>query len=142
MSFYGANNTPVLDFWWCLLWVSKPEWATLFTIGRGIRDVSSLIFTSVIMNKFEQVRGGPVQWGPSLKMSRAGTQCREVARGRGSKQGDPLPPNRQTDRHDWKHHLQTTLFAGGNNQPIRSHVNSWSAGLNSTSGDKFGTLLS
>ena len=35
-------------------------------------------------------------------MSRAGTLCREVARGRGSKQGDPLPPNRQTDRHDWK----------------------------------------
>ena len=24
MPFYG---TTVLDFWWCLLWVSKPEWA-------------------------------------------------------------------------------------------------------------------
>ena len=23
MSFYGAIDTPVLDFWWCLLWVSK-----------------------------------------------------------------------------------------------------------------------
>ena len=22
----GATDTPVLDFWWCLPWVSKPEW--------------------------------------------------------------------------------------------------------------------
>ena len=63
MSFYGANNTPILDFLWCLLWVSKPEWAALFTIGRGIRDVCSIIFTSVMMNKFEQVWGSPLQWG-------------------------------------------------------------------------------
>ena len=26
-SFLWATNTPVLDSWWCLLWVSKPEWA-------------------------------------------------------------------------------------------------------------------
>ena len=25
-SFCGATDTPVSDFWWCLLWVSKPEW--------------------------------------------------------------------------------------------------------------------
>ena len=25
-SFCGATDTPVLDFWWHLLWVSKPEW--------------------------------------------------------------------------------------------------------------------
>ena len=24
--FCGATDTPILDFWWCLLWVSKPEW--------------------------------------------------------------------------------------------------------------------
>ena len=24
--FCGATDTPVLDFWWRLLWVSKPEW--------------------------------------------------------------------------------------------------------------------
>ena len=24
--FRGATNTPVLDFWWYMLWVSKPEW--------------------------------------------------------------------------------------------------------------------
>ena len=24
--FFGATDTPVSDFWWCLLWVSKPEW--------------------------------------------------------------------------------------------------------------------
>ena len=31
MSFLGATGTPVSDFWWHLLWVSKPEWAALFT---------------------------------------------------------------------------------------------------------------
>ena len=24
--FCGAANTPILDFWWCLPWVSKPGW--------------------------------------------------------------------------------------------------------------------
>ena len=24
--FCGATDTPILDFWWHLLWVSKPEW--------------------------------------------------------------------------------------------------------------------
>ena len=24
--FCGATDTPVLDFWWRLLWVSKPGW--------------------------------------------------------------------------------------------------------------------
>ena len=24
--FCGATDTPILDFWWRLLWVSKPEW--------------------------------------------------------------------------------------------------------------------
>ena len=31
--FCGATDNPVLDFWWCLLWDSKPEWAALFTLG-------------------------------------------------------------------------------------------------------------
>ena len=31
-----ATDTPVLDLWWCLLWVSKPEWAALFALGGGI----------------------------------------------------------------------------------------------------------
>ena len=30
--FCGATDTPVLNFGWCLLWVSKPEWATLFEL--------------------------------------------------------------------------------------------------------------
>ena len=41
MSFCGATDTPVLDFWWHLLWVSKPEWAALFTLGGGMCDVYS-----------------------------------------------------------------------------------------------------
>ena len=27
--FCGATDTPVLDFWWCLPWVSKPGWNRL-----------------------------------------------------------------------------------------------------------------
>ena len=34
-SFCGATDTPVLDFWWRLLWVSKPERAALFTLDGG-----------------------------------------------------------------------------------------------------------
>ena len=34
--FCGDTDTPVLDFWWHLLWVSKPEWAALFKLGGGI----------------------------------------------------------------------------------------------------------
>ena len=44
--FCGATDTPVLDFWWCLLWVSKPEWAVLFMLSRGIHVTHSLRFTS------------------------------------------------------------------------------------------------
>ena len=39
MSIYGATDAPVSDFWWCLLWVSKPEWEALATLGRGIHDI-------------------------------------------------------------------------------------------------------
>ena len=35
-SYLWATNMPDLDFWWSLLWVSKPEWAALFVLGRGI----------------------------------------------------------------------------------------------------------
>ena len=47
MSFIWATGTPVLDFWQCLLWVSKPEWVLsylLFCGGEG--NVHSLRFTS------------------------------------------------------------------------------------------------
>ena len=45
-SFYGATDTPVLDFWCCLFSVSKPEWAALFALGSCIHDVCSPRFTS------------------------------------------------------------------------------------------------
>ena len=32
MSFLGATGTPVLDFWWRLLWVSKPEWVLPYSL--------------------------------------------------------------------------------------------------------------
>ena len=31
----AAIDTPVLDFWLSFLWLSKPEWAALFTLGGG-----------------------------------------------------------------------------------------------------------
>ena len=33
--FCGATDTRILDFWWHL-WISKPEWAALFTLGGGV----------------------------------------------------------------------------------------------------------
>ena len=41
-----ATDTPVLDFWSYLLWVSKLEWAALFMLGGGIHVSHSLRFTS------------------------------------------------------------------------------------------------
>ena len=35
-SLLWTTDTPVLDFWWRLLWVSKPAWAALFELGGGI----------------------------------------------------------------------------------------------------------
>ena len=32
MSFFGAAGTPVLDFWWRLLWGSKPEWVLPYSL--------------------------------------------------------------------------------------------------------------
>ena len=46
MPFCGATDSPVLDFLGRLLLVSKPEWAVLFSLGRGIRDIRSQRFTS------------------------------------------------------------------------------------------------
>ena len=45
-SFYAATDTPVLDFWWHLLQVSKPVWAALFMLGRGICVTCSPRFIS------------------------------------------------------------------------------------------------
>ena len=44
--FCGATDTPILDFWWHLLWVSKPPWAVLFVFGRCVNVTCSLKFTS------------------------------------------------------------------------------------------------
>ena len=47
MSFFGATGTPVLDFWWRLLWVSKPEWVLLIRYFCGGEcNVHSPRFTS------------------------------------------------------------------------------------------------
>ena len=48
MSFFGATGTPVLDFWWRLLWVSKPEWVLSYSLFFcvGECNVHSPRFTS------------------------------------------------------------------------------------------------
>ena len=43
---YVGPLIPIFVFWWCLLWVSKPEWATIFELGGGICLAHSLRFTS------------------------------------------------------------------------------------------------
>ena len=51
--FCRATDAPVLDFWWRLLWVSKPEWAALFVLGRGIhvtRYLRKCIILARILN--------------------------------------------------------------------------------------------
>ena len=47
MSFFGATDTPVLDFWLCLLWVLKPEWVLPYSLFCGGEcNVHSLRSTS------------------------------------------------------------------------------------------------
>ena len=46
LSYFGATGTPVLDFWWHLLWVSKPEWVLPYSHCRGECNAHSLRFTS------------------------------------------------------------------------------------------------
>ena len=44
--FCGATDTPILDFWWCLLWVSKPEW---------VLPYSSLVEAYVLRYTFPEI---------------------------------------------------------------------------------------
>ena len=37
--FCEDTDTPVLDFWWRLLWVSKPVGSALFALGRGVQYI-------------------------------------------------------------------------------------------------------
>ena len=32
MSYFVATGTPILKFWWCLLWVSRPEWVLPYSL--------------------------------------------------------------------------------------------------------------
>ena len=32
MSYFVVTGTPVLNFWWCLHWVSKPEWVLPYSL--------------------------------------------------------------------------------------------------------------
>ena len=45
MWIHRATDTPVLDFWRCVLWISYPEWAALLALD-SVCDVHYLRFTS------------------------------------------------------------------------------------------------
>ena len=45
-TFCGATDTPILDFWWCPLWVSKPEW---------VLPYSSLVEAYVLCYTFPEI---------------------------------------------------------------------------------------
>ena len=44
--FCGATDTPILDFWWRLLWVLKPEW---------VLPYSSLVEAYVLLYMFPEI---------------------------------------------------------------------------------------
>ena len=46
MSYMGAAGTPVLDFWWYLLWVSKPEWVLQYS--RLVLHIANLLMVSIV----------------------------------------------------------------------------------------------
>ena len=73
MSIYGATDAPVSDFWWCLLWVSKPEWEALATLGRGIHDIRiggfpTWIRTFIEFSELSEFRGSEAWIGLNLKI--------------------------------------------------------------------------
>ena len=47
--FCGAIDTSILNFWWHLLWASKPEWAALFMLDRDVHVTQFLRFTSGVI---------------------------------------------------------------------------------------------
>ena len=57
MSICGATDIPVLDFWWHLLWVSKPEvGSALFKLCGGVCGICSLICRRIMLaNKTKKV---------------------------------------------------------------------------------------
>ena len=46
--YFGATGTPALDFWWRLLWVSKPLWLLSYSQCGGKYNVRPLRSTSVL----------------------------------------------------------------------------------------------
>ena len=61
--FYGATDAPVLDFWWRLLWVSKPERAALFELSRGICVTLHVPWDSPLLRHL------PTSWQPAWQLS-------------------------------------------------------------------------
>ena len=82
--FCGATDTPVLDFWWCLLWVSKQEWEALFMPCRGIAVTCSLSFTSGVTPA--------ASCQPAWQLSHSLPHTCKKRHWWGSKPGSTMPP--------------------------------------------------
>ena len=63
-SFLWGHQYPFLDFWQCLLWVSKPEWAALFILGGAICVTCSRIH--LWCNTCRPLSSQHGSWGNSL----------------------------------------------------------------------------
>ena len=88
MSICGATDTPVLDFWRCLLWVSKPEWVLPYSnFVKVYVIIHSLRFTSGVTPL-------PV-YNASIAASRLPHMC--VSAGVGCRDLNHRPPAQQSD---------------------------------------------
>ena len=63
MSFFGATGTPVLDFWWRFLWVSKPEWVLPYSLFFAEANVMYIPQDSPLVLHL------PTSWQPACSRS-------------------------------------------------------------------------
>ena len=60
MSFFGATGTPVLDFWWHILWVLKSEWVLPYSLFFAEANVMYIPWDPPLVLHM------PTSWGPAL----------------------------------------------------------------------------
>ena len=92
MSICGATDTPVLDFWWHLLWVSKPEWVLPYShlVEAYMIYIHSLRFTSGATPLLVYNASIAASHLPHMRIS-AEVGCRDLNRRPPARQSDALP---------------------------------------------------
>ena len=74
MSFYGATDTPVLDFW-CPLWVSKPEWAVLIALTWCLLPDIYLWCNTCWQASWQPSHSHPQTWEQCIDFGRNSRVC-------------------------------------------------------------------